>query len=122
VVLYKKHWKKQRRGVSDISRDEFISWTNGLWTFPGANRKQIGHPAPFPEELPKRCIKLFSYVGDTVLDPFLGSGTTAIVAHALRRRVIGVEIDRKYFHLAIQRMEARFGKSKSRGNLLLVAS
>ena len=51
-----------------------MEWTNGLWTFPGESKKRIGHPAPFPIELPHRCIKLFSYVGDTVLDPFMGSG------------------------------------------------
>jgi len=77
VVLYKKHWRKvSGSGKSDITRDEFIQWTNGLWTFKGESKKRIGHPAPFPIELPKRCIKLFSFVGDTILDPFVGSGTT----------------------------------------------
>ena len=104
VVLYKGSWKKQRRGKSDITKKEFISWTNGLWTFSGESKKKIGHPTPFPVELPKRCIKLFSYIGDTVLDPFLGSGTTAVAAYNLRRKVIGVEIDEKYFRLAIERI------------------
>ena len=104
VVLYKESWKKLSKGESDITKEEFIEWTNGLWTFPGESKKRIGHPAPFPLELPKRCIKLFSYVGDTVLDPFLGSGTTAIAAYKLRRKAIGVEIDEKYFDLAIKRI------------------
>ncbi|MEM4540320.1 MAG: site-specific DNA-methyltransferase, partial [Archaeoglobaceae archaeon] len=78
VLLYKEKWKKAKQGKSDVSREEFIEWTNGLWSFPGENRKRIGHPAPFPLELPMRCIKLFSFVGDVVLDPFLGSGTTLI--------------------------------------------
>ncbi len=104
VVLYKESWKKLSKGESDITKEEFIEWTNGLWTFPGESKKRIGHPAPFPLELPKRCIKLFSYVGDTVLDPFLGSGTTAIAAYKLRRKAIGVEIDEKYFELAIKRI------------------
>jgi len=104
VVLYKKRWKKSKKGVSDIERDEFIEWTNGLWTFPGENRKKVGHPAPFPLELPKRCIKLFSYVGDTVLDPFLGSGTTLIACALLNRKGIGVEIDPKYCELAKNRL------------------
>ncbi|ABR31327.1 DNA methyltransferase [Thermosipho melanesiensis] len=104
VILYKETWKKQKRGKSDILREEFIEWTNGLWTFSGESKKKIGHPAPFPFELPKRCIKLFSYVGDVILDPFLGSGTTAIAAFRLKRKVIGVEIDKKYFELAIKRI------------------
>ncbi|MEM4617005.1 MAG: site-specific DNA-methyltransferase, partial [Archaeoglobaceae archaeon] len=64
VLLYKEKWKKAKQGKSDVSREEFIEWTNGLWSFPGENRKRIGHPAPFPLELPMRCIKLFSFVGD----------------------------------------------------------
>ena len=104
VVLYKEKWRKIKKGQSDITKNEFIEWTNGLWTFSGESKKKIGHPAPFPIELPKRCIKLFSYVDDTVLDPFLGSGSTVIAAYKLRRKAIGVEIDRKYFKLAIERI------------------
>ncbi len=110
LVLYKKIWKKQSRGVSDITRNEFIEWTNGLWTFSGEKRSSVGHPAPFPVELPRRCIKLFSYVGDTVLDPFLGSGSTLIAAYTLRRKGIGIEIDPAYCQLALKRLrlEAHF--------------
>ncbi len=104
VVLYKETWKKQKKGKSDIIREEFIEWTNGLWTFSGESKKKIGHPAPFPVELPRRCIKLFSYVGDTILDPFLGSGSTVVAAYKLKRKAIGVEIDEKYFKLAIERI------------------
>ena len=105
VVLYKKRWKKtSRSGISDITRDEFIGWTNGLWTFPGENRKRVGHPAPFPIELPKRCIKLFSYVGDTILDPFLGSGATLVACALLNRKGIGVEIEPKYCEVAKNRV------------------
>lgn len=104
IILYKETWKKKKKGKSDITKEEFIEWTNGLWTFSGESKKKIGHPAPFPIELPKRCIKLFSYVGDTVLDPFLGSGSTVIAAYKLNRQAIGVEIDEKYFKLAIERV------------------
>ncbi len=104
VVLYKDSWKKLRKGKSDITKSEFIEWTNGLWTFSGESKKRVGHPAPFPLELPKRCIKLFSYIGDTILDPFLGSGTTVIAANKLNRKAIGIEIDEEYFNLAIDRV------------------
>lgn len=105
VVLYKRQWRKTSgSGVSDITGDEFISWTNGLWTFSGESKKRIGHPAPFPLELPTRCIKLFSFVGDTVLDPFVGSGTTVIAAAMLNRVGIGVEIDPGYCELAKRRI------------------
>ena len=105
VVLYKSVWKKARmQARSDTTRDEFMGWTNGLWTFNGENRKRANHPAPFPVELPRRCIKLFSFVGDTVLDPFLGSGTTVVAAAANNRFGIGIEIDESYCKLARERL------------------
>lgn len=114
VVLYKKSWKKTSgTRVSDVTRDEFMQWTNGLWSFNGESKKKIGHPAPYPLELPRRCIKLFSYVDDVVLDPFLGSGTTIIAALENRRRGIGIDVDKKYCELARKRiaaLEAETGK------------
>jgi site-specific DNA-methyltransferase (adenine-specific) len=105
VVLYKKRWRKTSVSrKSDITKSEFMNWTNGVWTFSGESKKKIGHPAPFPLELPRRCIKLFSFVGDTVLDPFAGSGTTLIAAAMLSRIGIGVEIDPKYCELAKKRI------------------
>lgn len=105
VVLYKKRWEKARKGTSDIARDEFIEWTNGVWNFSGESRNRIGHPSPFPVELPKRCMKLFSFVGDTVLDPFLGSGTTLIACLENNRAGIGVEINKNYCELAVRRLK-----------------
>lgn len=104
VLLYKREWKKIRDGDSDITDKEFKTWTNGLWTFSGESMKKIGHPAPFPIELPYRCIKLFSYVGDTVLDPFMGSGTTLLAAYRNKRQSIGIEIDKEYCRLANNRL------------------
>lgn len=105
VVLYKEEWKKRYGSrQSDITRNEFLQWTNGLWTFSGESKKKIGHPAPFPRELPRRCIKLFSFVGDVVFDPFLGSGTTLVEAFVLKRKGIGVEIDTGYAEIAKKRL------------------
>lgn len=83
-----------------------MSWTNGLWTFTGQSKKKAGgHPAPFPIELPKRCIKLFSFIGDTVLDPFMGSGSTLIASYLNKRKCIGVDIDQSYCKIAIERLK-----------------
>lgn len=105
VVFYKKRWKKQSGSrVSDISKHEFQEWTNGVWTFCGESKKRIGHPSPFPIELPRRCIRLFSFVGDTVLDPFLGSGSTLIACVQTNRRGIGIDIDKTYCEIAKRRL------------------
>lgn len=105
VILYKDKWKKTSGSrKSDISKEEFMEWTNGLWTFPGESKKRVGHPAPFPIELPKRCIKLFSYVNDVILDPFMGSGTTIIAAFINKRKSVGFDIDKSYCDLAYKRL------------------
>jgi len=110
VIMYKEQWKKlnSKDRVSDVTRDEFLLWTNGVWSFNGESKKRIGHPAPFPRELPKRCIKLFSFMGDTVLDPFVGSGTTLIEAAQLERDGIGFDLDKDYCKLAQRRLEEQW--------------
>ena len=105
IVLYKDEWKRQRQGKSNITSDEFKNWVLGIWDFNGESSKRIGHEAPFPRELPRRCIKLFSFIGDTVLDPFCGSGTTMIEAIVNNRIARGIEIEKKYCQLAMQRIE-----------------
>jgi site-specific DNA-methyltransferase (adenine-specific) len=105
VVLYRNSWKKTSGSrQSDISKQEFMDWTNGLWTFSGERKTRIGHPAPFPVELPLRCMKLFSFVGDTVLDPFMGSGSTLVAALRCNRKALGIEIDPHYCEIAMQRI------------------
>lgn len=105
VVLYKDEWKKTNgTGVSDITKQEFMDWTNGLWTFNGESKKRIGHPAPFPKELPYRAIKLFSYQNDLIFDPFAGSGTTLVVAANTNRRAVGLDIDKGYCEVAKNRI------------------
>ena len=105
VILFKDEWKKTNGSkISDISSEEFKSWTQGVWTFNGESKKRIGHPAPFPKDLPYRCIKLFSYTEDVVFDPFAGSGTTLIVAQNTNRKAVGTEIDSNYCELAKNRI------------------
>ena len=114
IIFCKNTWKKTSGSKqSDVTRDEFMAWTNGVWTFNGESKKRVGHPAPFPIELPRRCIKMFSYVGDTVLDPFMGSGTTLIAAGQLGRRGIGVDVDKGYCKLAQARIEKEAGLVRS---------
>lgn len=105
VVLYKGDWEKTKgTRQSDISKQDFMEWTNGLWTFNGESKKRIGHPAPFPIQLPHRGIKLFSYIRDVVFDPFVGSGTTLIAAANNNRIGVGLEIDNNYCEIAKQRL------------------
>ena len=105
VVLYKKQWKKQSGSkITNIDREDFKQWTNGVWTFKGESKRKIGHPAPFPIELPYRCIKLLSYEQDMILDPFMGSGSTLIAALRANRKAIGIDIEKKYCEIAKNRI------------------
>jgi modification methylase len=91
---------------STIRKEDFLDWTKSVWSFPAASARQVGHPAPFPEELPRRLIELYSFRGDVVLDPFCGSGTTCLAARAAERHYVGYEIDQGYVELARGRLEA----------------
>jgi site-specific DNA-methyltransferase (adenine-specific) len=90
---------------STITRDEFLEFTKSVWSFGSESAKKIGHPAPYPVELPSRCIKLYTFEGDVVLDPFIGSGTTGVAAIALKRHFVGYEVSREYVGLAEKRIE-----------------
>ena len=100
------HKKIGRREDIDITADEFKSWVLGKWSFPPEIRmKDFDHPAMFPEELPRRLMKLFSYRNDIVLDPFNGTGTTTLVALKNHRRFIGIDVSRQYCEMAMKRFE-----------------
>lgn len=89
----------------DLTKEEFIEYVNGHWSIaPETRMKKFNHPAMFPEELVKRCIKLFSYKNDLVLDPFNGAGTTTYVANLLERRYVGIDISESYCKIAEERI------------------
>jgi modification methylase len=87
-----------------ISRDEFLELTKSVWTFPAVSARSVGHPAPFPLELPHRLIQLYTFAGDIVLDPFMGSGQTALAALQSGRRYLGYEVETDYVRLAEKRI------------------
>ncbi|MBI4016782.1 MAG: site-specific DNA-methyltransferase [Candidatus Aenigmarchaeota archaeon] len=101
-----------------MEKDEFLELTKSIWTFGAEFARKIGHPAPYPVELPLRCIKLYTFENDIILDPFIGSGTTAVAAVSSNRRFIGYDISREYCHLAAKRITAELGR-KSQSKLLL---
>jgi site-specific DNA-methyltransferase (adenine-specific) len=96
-----------QRDASRISKKDFDRWFQQIWTIPGASTKQ--HPAPFPLELASRLIRMFSFTGDTVLDPFCGSGTTMIAALRNDRNSIGVEVEPEYCRMAARHLKAETG-------------
>jgi site-specific DNA-methyltransferase (adenine-specific) len=101
--------ERTRRGLpheNTISKEEFMEATLDVWHIAPESAKRVGHPAPFPVDLPGRCIRLFTYVDDVVLDPFMGSGTTAVAAVQNGRRFLGAETDPSYVALAEQRIAA----------------
>ena len=103
--------QRHARGMpstATISRDEFLEATTDLWEMPPESATRVGHPAPYPVELPKRLIELYTYENDVVLDPFMGSGTTAVAALRTSRHFIGFDTDRSY----ITRANARLAEEK----------
>jgi site-specific DNA-methyltransferase (adenine-specific) len=101
------HAKKNRNGISKqdtITKEEFLSYTKSIWEFPAESATRVGHPAPFPIELPYRCIQLYSFKDDVVLDPFCGVGSTCLAAIKSRRHYIGYENNPVYVNIAKNRI------------------
>jgi modification methylase len=90
---------------STISKEEFLEFTKSIWTFPAESAKKVGHPAPFPVELPYRLIQLYTYENEVVLDPFIGSGQTALAAIKSKRHFVGYDIDEEYVKLTEKRIK-----------------
>jgi site-specific DNA-methyltransferase (adenine-specific) len=104
--------KTATKRKSTISREEFLEFTKSVWTFPAEPASKIGHPAPFPVELPYRLIQLYTFEEEIVLDPFMGSGQTAIAALKSGRHFVGYEIEEQYVRLAERRIEEFLAKQK----------
>lgn len=111
IIVFSKFGKRPKvsktiKKKSIISQKEWADWAiNSIWQMQPAKAKKENHPAPFPYELPKRIIKLYSFFGDTVLDPFVGSGTTLKAAKDLGRKYIGYDINKNYVKLANKKVK-----------------
>jgi len=113
LVFSKGEYKREKRQKEDtITKEQFMEWTKSIWTFNAESAKKIGHPAPFPEELPYRLIQLYSFKNDIILDPFSGSGTTAVAALKADRKFIGYDINKEYIELARKRIEPFLKQTK----------
>ncbi|MGA2806006.1 MAG: site-specific DNA-methyltransferase [Acidimicrobiales bacterium] len=106
LCFSKERWSRARKGVSTIGREEFLAATLSVWEIPPESARRVAHPAPFPVALPRRFIELYSYLDDLVLDPFLGSGSTAVAAVETGRRYVGYDIDEGYLRTARERVLA----------------
>jgi DNA modification methylase len=108
VVASKGSFRRTRVGEDTISREGFLESTVSVWNIPPASARRVGHPAPFPVELPRRLIELYTFRGDLVLDPFIGSGSTAVAAVESGRHFVGYDVEPAYLKIA----EARVAKAR----------
>jgi site-specific DNA-methyltransferase (adenine-specific) len=114
LVFCKETFKRQNpeKRLSTITRDEFLEYNKSVWAMSAESARKIGHPAPFPVELPRRLMQLYSFENEVVLDPFMGSGQTALAALMSNRHYIGYEIDAKYIELANTRIQEMAGSNE----------
>jgi site-specific DNA-methyltransferase (adenine-specific) len=107
ILIFSKEAFNRKRltgKISTISREEFLEFTKSVWTFPAESARKIGHPAPFPIELPYRLIQLYTFKDEVVLDPFCGSGSTCIAALKADRHYLGYDTEEEYVRLAEKRI------------------
>jgi site-specific DNA-methyltransferase (adenine-specific) len=106
LVFSKGNYRRDRlAGRRDtITKEEFLEFTKSVWVFPAESARKVGHPAPFPVELPYRLIQLYTFEGEVVLDPFMGSGQTAVAALKSGRHYVGYETNAEYVRLAEERI------------------
>ena len=103
--------ERENGRIDSIEKEDFISQTKSIWSFPTERASRVNHPAPFPVDLPRKCIEMFTFEGDVVLDPFLGSGTTAVASKLTGRKYIGVDLSEEYCNIAEQRVESTLSRS-----------
>jgi site-specific DNA-methyltransferase (adenine-specific) len=106
ILVFSKESFSRPKGdrVNTITKEDFLAWTKSVWQFKAVQARSIGHPAPFPIELPHRFIQLYTFQEDVVLDPFAGSGTTCVAAKQDGRHFIGYELVPEYCELAEKRL------------------
>ncbi len=105
LIFSKDIFKRESKSrESTISRDEFLTFTKSIWTFSAESARRVGHPAPFPIELPYRLIQLYTFKGEIILDPFIGSGQTALAALKTGRNYVGYDVSDQYVRLAQKRI------------------
>jgi site-specific DNA-methyltransferase (adenine-specific) len=106
LVFSKGSFSRAAGGKQDtISKEEFLAYTKSVWEFPAESANRVGHPAPFPVELPRRCIQLYTFRGDFVLDPFCGAGSTCVAALGAGRHFLGYDTSKEYVEAALRRIE-----------------
>jgi modification methylase len=106
-------FRKMDGKMNTISKEQFLQYTKSIWEFPAESARRAGHPAPFPVELPHRCIQLYTFVGDAVLDPFCGVGTTCVAALQARRHFVGYETNEEY----VKKAQKRIAEHLQKGNI-----
>lgn len=104
ILVFSKGSLSRKKGTDTIRKEDFLDWTKSIWKMNTESAKRVKHPAPFPEELPHRLINLYSFEGDIILDPFMGSGTTAVAALKNKRRFVGYDISEEYVKIANERL------------------
>ena len=104
ILIYSKGNLSRKKGKDTIRKEDFLEWTKSIWKMNTESAKRVKHPAPFPEELPHRLINLYSFENDIVLDPFMGSGTTAVAAIKNKRQFVGYDISEEYIKIANDRI------------------
>ncbi len=108
ILVFSKGAYDRKKGEREntITKEQFMEWTKSVWTMNPESAKKVKHPAPFPVELPYRLTQLYTFKGDIVLDPFMGSGSTAIAALKSERKYVGYDIDPEYIRIAEERIES----------------
>ena len=115
LVGCKESYRRLRKGTDTVTRDDFLESTVSVWHIQPESARRVGHPAPFPVELPRRLIELYTFEDDLVLDPFIGAGATALAAIQTDRRYVGYDTDPDYVATTERRIAEALGKPEGEG-------